>query len=72
MEARDLVLRRAEALEALLVELKSEDKELSETVRAALKAAGSDEGLPLSAVTQELLNELVEAGVIDSLTVRPA
>jgi hypothetical protein len=72
VEARDLVLRRAEALEALLVELKSEDKELSETVRAALKAAGSDEGLPLSAVTRELLNELVEAGVIDGLTVRLA
>jgi hypothetical protein len=61
---------QADALASALDDLESEHAALSESIRAVFEQAKSEDGLPLSAMTRELLDELREAGVIDRLTVR--
>jgi hypothetical protein len=69
VDASAAILKRAQLLNDLVSELRSQAEELSPTVKAALKKAATDEGLPLSGVSPELLAELTAAGLADTLSV---
>jgi hypothetical protein len=62
----------ASGLEVLIRKLDAEHEAMPESVRTALAAAHSADGLPLTDITAELLLELRSAGAIDRLVVRPA
>lgn len=65
------IREQANALATALEDLETKHEAMPESIRAALAQARSEDGLPLSAITHELLDELRDAGVIDRLTVRP-
>lgn len=75
LDAEDLVAAsaaigtRAQALSDLVTELRGQAADFSPAVKTALVAAASDAGLPLKRVSAELLAELIEAGVAETLTV---
>lgn len=69
VDASEAILERARLLDDLVAELRSQAEELSPTVKGALKKAASEDGLPLSDVSPELLAELTAAGLADTLTV---
>lgn len=62
---------QANDLATALEDLETKHEAMPESIRAALAQSRSEDGLPLSAVTHELLDGLRAAGVIDRLTVRP-
>ena len=62
---------QADELAKALADLETKHDAMPQSIRAALAQARSEDGLPLAAVTHELLDELRDAGVIDRLTVRP-
>ena len=57
-------------LRTAVAAIEQEEAERTPEVLAALRSAGSDEGLPLREVTPELLAALQSAGVLDDLVVR--
>lgn len=70
-EIVEKIREQVATLEQALADLDAQHDAMPETVRTALAAAQTPGGLPLATVTQELLEELRSAGVIDRLTVRP-
>lgn len=67
--ASEAIDARTRRLDELLSELRSQAEDFSPTVKAALGAAATEDGLPLGSISAELLAELIEAGVADTLTV---
>ena len=57
-------------LREAIVAIEREQAEMTPEVRAAIQRATSDDGLPLSEVTPELMAALRSAGVLDDLIVR--
>ena len=59
-----------EELREALVAIERDQAEMTPEVRAAVRRATSENGLPLSEVTPELMTALRSAGVLDDLVVR--
>ena len=59
-----------EELREAIASIERDQAEMTPEVRAAIQRATSDDGLPLSEVTPELMTALRSAGVLDDLVVR--